>query len=368
MAADSAPASAAALPTAATFGKTSEGTAVQLFTLQNAHGMQATISTYGGIVTSLLVPDKNGKMGDVVLGFDSLVGYTSAAYLKAMPYFGALIGRYGNRIAKGSFTLAGKVYQLPLNNAPNSLHGGKLGFNQKVWQATPGTSPDGPTLTLRYRSADGEEGYPGSLDVQVVYTLTAAYALRIAYTATTDKPTVLNLTNHSYFNLGYGQAKDVLGHELMLAADRFTPVDDTQIPTGQMQPVAGTPMDFRQPYAIGERIGQVPGAAPGGYDHNWVLADAPRAQPTLAATVYEPTSGRTLDVYTDQPGVQFYSGNFLDGSLTGHGGVQYGVHAGFCLETHHFPDSPNQPAFPSTELRPGETFRSTTEYRFGVRN
>ena len=345
------------------FGKAPDGAEVQLYTLRNAHHLQATISTYGGILTSLQVPDKNGKLGNVVLGFDSLAGYTNAAYLKAMPYFGALIGRYGNRIARGRFTLAGAPYQLPLNNPPNSLHGGQLGFNQRLWQATPGTSPDGPTLTLRYRSADGEEGYPGTLDVQVVYTLTNQNALRLSYTATTDEATVLNLTNHSYFNLGYGHAPDVLGHELTLAADRFTPVDDTQIPTGQLQPVANTPMDFQQPHAIGERIGKVPG----GYDHNWVLADKMRSALALAATVYEPGSGRTLAVYTDQPGIQFYSGNFLDGSLRGHGGVLYGRHAGFCLETQHFPDSPNQPTFPSTELRPGDTFRSTTEYRFGVR-
>ncbi|MGI4871271.1 MAG: aldose epimerase family protein [Janthinobacterium lividum] len=367
MTADSAKISAAALPTATNFGKTKEGVDAQLFTLQNAHGMKATITSYGGIVTSLLVPDKNGKLGDVVLGFDDLAGYTSPVYLKAMPFFGALIGRYGNRIKLGKFTLDGKAYQLPINNAPNSLHGGPLGFNRRVWEATPGTSPDGPTLTLSYRSADGEQGYPGTLSVQVVYTLTQADALRIAYTATTDKPTVLNLTNHSYFNLGYGQDKDILGHELTLNADRFTPVDNTLIPTGKLQPVAGTPMDFRQAHTIGERMKQVPGADPGGYDHNWVLADKMRDKPELAATVYEPTSGRTMQVYTDQPGVQFYSGNFLDGSLTGKGGVQYAQHYGFCLETQHFPDSPNQPAFPSTVLKPGETFHSTTEYRFGVR-
>lgn len=360
-------AQAAAQPTAAPFGKTSEGTEVQLFTLQNAHGLKATITNYGGTLTSLLVPDKAGKIGDVVLGFDDLAGYTSDLFLRENPYFGALIGRYGNRIAKGKFTLDGKPYSLPINNAPNSLHGGTIGFNRRVWAAVPGTSAEGPTLTLRYRSPDGEEGYPGNLDVKVVYTLTNADVLRLDYTATADKPTVLNLTNHSYFNLAHGQAKDILAHELILQADRFTPVDNTLIPTGQLQAVAGTPMDFRQPHTIGERIGQVPGAAPGGYDHNWVLADKQRASPALAATVYEPTTGRTMQVYTDQPGVQFYSGNFLKGNLKGKGGVAYGQHAGFCLETQHFPDSPNEPSFPSTVLRPGETFRSTTEYRFGVR-
>ena len=358
---------ATAAPTVTPFGKTKEGVDIQLFTLTNAHGLKATITNFGGTLTSLLVPDKNGKLGDIVLGFDDLAGYTSDVFLKENPYFGALIGRYGNRIAKGRFTLDGKHYQLPINNPPNSLHGGTIGFNRRLWAATPGTSADGPTLTLKYLSKDGEEGYPGNLSVTVVYTLTNNDALRLAYTATTDKPTVLNLTNHSYFNLNYGHDKDILGHELTLNADRFTPVDNTLIPTGKLQAVAGTPMDFRQPHAIGERIRQVPGAAPGGYDHNWVLADKPRAAPELAATVYEPTTGRTMQVYTDQPGVQFYSGNFLKGNLKGKDGVAYPQHYGFCLETQHFPDSPNEPQFPSTVLRPGETFHSVTEYRFGVR-
>jgi len=366
MTADSTRAATAA-PTVTPFGKTKEGVDIQLFTLTNAHGLKATITNFGGTLTSLLVPDKNGKLGDIVLGFDDLAGYTSDVFLKENPYFGALIGRYGNRIAKGQFTLDGKHCQLPINNPPNSLHGGTIGFNRRVWTATPGTSADGPTLTLKYLSKDGEEGYPGNLNATVVYTLTNNDALRLAYTATTDKPTVLNLTNHSYFNLNYGHDKNILGHELTLNADRFTPVDNTLIPTGKLQAVAGTPMDFRQPHAIGERIAQVPGAAPGGYDHNWVLADKMRAAPELAATVYEPTTGRTMQVYTDQPGVQFYSGNFLKGNLKGKGGVAYPQHYGFCLETQHFPDSPNEPQFPSTVLRPGETFHSVTEYRFGVR-
>ncbi|MGI4864516.1 MAG: aldose epimerase family protein [Janthinobacterium lividum] len=364
---DSTQTATATTPTAAPFGKTKDGLATELYTLQNAHGVKATISTYGGTVTSLLVPDKAGKLGDVVLGFDNLDGYISDAFLKSNPYFGALIGRYGNRIAKGKFTLDGKAYQLPTNNVPNSLHGGTIGFNRHLWTAKPGTSADGPTLTLTYASKDGEEGYPGNLTVTVVYTLTSTDALRLDYTATTDKPTVLNLTNHSYFNLSAGQAKDILGHEVTLKADRFTPVDNTLIPTGELKSVTGTPFDFQQPHTIGERIKQVPGAAPGGYDHNWVLADKMRTSPELAATVYEPTSGRTMEVYTDQPGVQFYTGNFLDGTLTGKGGTVYGQHAGFCLETQHFPDSPNQPKFPSTVLKPGETFHSVTEYRFGVR-
>ena len=360
-------AATAARPTAAPFGKTPDGTAIQLFTLQNAHGLKATISTFGGTLTSLLVPDRSGQLGDVVLGFDNLEGYTSDLYVKENPYFGALIGRYGNRIKLGKFTLDGQSYQLPINNPPNSLHGGTTGYNRRVWQATPGSSADGQTLTLRYHSPAGEEGYPGTLEVQVVYTLTDADALRLDYTATTDKATVLNLTNHSYFNLNHGHDQDILGHFLTLNAERFTPVDNTLIPTGVLQAVAGTPMDFRQPHAIGERIKQVPGAAPGGYDHNWVLADKMRATPALAATVYEPTTGRTMDVYTDQPGIQFYSGNFLKGNLKGKGGVAYPQHYGFCLETQHFPDSPNRPNFPSTVLQPGETFHSTTEYRFGVR-
>lgn len=367
MASDSTAAATALQATAAPFGKTPEGTAIQLFTLQNAHGLKATISTFGGTLTSLLVPDRSGQLGDVVLGFDKLEGYTSDLYVKENPYFGALIGRYGNRIAKGKFTLDGQAYRLPINNPPNSLHGGTTGYNRRVWQATPGTSADGPTLTLTYRSPDGEEGYPGSLDVQVVYTLTNADALRLDYTATADKATVLNLTNHSYFNLNYGHDRDILGHVLTLNADRFTPVDNTLIPTGVLQAVAGTPMDFRKPHAIGERIKQVPGAAPGGYDHNWVLADKMRTSMQPAATVYEPTSGRTMEVFTDQPGIQFYSGNFLKGNLTGKGSVPYVQHYGFCLETQHFPDSPNEPKFPSTVLKPGETFHSVTEYRFGVR-
>ncbi|MGI4864907.1 MAG: aldose epimerase family protein [Janthinobacterium lividum] len=363
-AADSASAGPAAIkPMVTPFGKTNEGTAIQLFTLKNEHGLTAAISTYGAVLVSLMVPDRNGKMGDVVLGYDDLTGYLG----KQNSYFGGTIGRYGNRIKLGKFTLDGKAYQLPINNAPNTLHGGNVGFNRRVWSATPGTSADGPTLTLTYHSPDGEEGYPGAVDAKVVYTLTNTDALRLDYTATTDKPTVINLTNHSYFNLGPGQAKDILGHELTLNADRFTPVDNTLIPTGELKPVAGTPMDFRQPHTIGERLAQVPGAAPGGYDHNWVLADKMRTSLEPAATVYEPLSGRTMAVYTDQPGIQFYSGNFLDGSVKGKGGTVYPQHYAIALETQHFPDSPNEPKFPSTVLRPGETYHSTTEYRFGVR-
>jgi aldose 1-epimerase len=353
--------SASAMPTSASFGKTADGTEIQLFTLTNAKGMKATISTYGGTLTGLLVPDKDGKMSDVILGFDKADGYLSPEFKKSNPYFGALIGRYGNRIAKGKFTIDGKPYQVGLNNNGNSLHGGTVGFNQKIWTAKPGTSADGQTLTLTYLSKDGEEGYPGNLNVTVTYTLTADNALKIDYTATTDKATPVNLTNHAYFNLAQGQSKDVLAHQVTLPADRYTVVDANLIPTGELKSVKGTPFDFTSPHAIGERIAQVPG----GYDHNWVLNKATGQH--SAATVYEPTTGRTMEVTTDEPGVQFYTGNFLDGTLKGKDGVVYGKHAGFCLETQHFPDSPNQPKFPSTILKPGETYHTTTSYTFGVR-
>lgn len=363
-AADSAAAtgtSASAMSTSASFGKATDGTEVQLFTLTNAAGLKATISTYGGTLTSLLVPDKDGKLSDVILGFDNVSGYLSPEFKKANPYFGALIGRYGNRIAKGKFTIEGHAYQVGVNNNGNSLHGGNVGFNQKIWTAKPGTSADGQTLTLTYLSKDGEEGYPGNLTVTVVYTLTAANALKIDYTATTDKATPVNLTNHAYFNLALGQSQDVLAHQVTIPADRYTVVDDKLIPTGELKPVKGTPFDFTTPHAIGERIAQVPG----GYDHNWVLNQATGQH--SAATVYEPTTGRTLEVTTDEPGVQFYTGNFLDGTLKGKNGVVYGKHAGFCLETQHFPDSPNQPKFPSTVLKPRQTYHTTTSYTFGVR-
>ncbi|PJJ58757.1 aldose epimerase family protein [Hymenobacter chitinivorans] len=348
------------MPTSASFGKTSDGTEVQLYTLTNAHGLKATISTYGGIVTSLLVPDKAGTLGDVVLGFDNVSGYQSPEYQKAGPYFGALIGRYGNRIAKGQFTLDGKQYTLAKNNGPNHLHGGLKGFDKVIWQAEPGTLARGQSLKLTYLSKDGEEGYPGNLRVTVTYTLTTTDELRIDYTATTDKATPVNLTNHSYFNLSAGQSKDVLSHQVTLPADRYTVVDAALIPTGELRAVKGTPFDFTTPHAIGERIAQVPG----GYDHNWVLNDAGKLRPV--ALVSEPTSGRTLQVLTTEPGIQFYTGNFLAGTLTGKGGTVYGKHAGFCLETQHFPDSPNQPKFPSTTLQPGQTLQSTTIYKFGI--
>ena len=347
--------------TSAPFGTTPNGRAVPLFTLTNAQGAVATITPYGGTLTALQVPDRHGRLGHVVLGFDDVRGYQSPAFRAANPYFGALIGRYGNRIKNGRFSLDGREYQLCINNGPNSLHGGTRGFDQRLWTAAPAPAPEGPALTLTYHSPDGEEGYPGNLAVAVTYALTDANVLVIDYLATADQPTPVNLTNHAYFNLSLGTSPDVLAHKLELAADRYTVVDADLIPTGELRPVAGTPFDFTTPQAIGARIAQVPG----GYDHNWVLRGGPGPHP--AARVYDPASGRTLTVTTDQPGVQLYSGNFLDGSLVGRGGVGYGRHAGFCLETQHFPDSPNQPAFPNTVLRPGETWRSRTAYAFGVR-
>jgi aldose 1-epimerase len=350
-----------AAPVATSFGNTQDGTEVQLYALSNAHGLKATITNYGGTVTSLLVPDKAGTPGDIVLGFDNVSGYQSPEFLKSGPYFGALIGRYGNRIKGGKFTLDGKPYTLARNNGENHLHGGLKGFDKVIWQAQPGTSAAGQTLTLTYLSKDGEEGYPGNLTVTAVYTLTNTDELRIDYSASTDKATPVNLTNHSYFNLSLGQSQDVLKHQVRLAADRYTVVDAGLIPTGELRAVKGTPFDFTTAHAIGERIAQVPG----GYDHNWALNSAGGLQ--VAATVYDPASGRTMEVKTTEPGLQFYTGNFLDGTLKGKGGTVYGKHAGFCLETQHFPDSPNQPKFPTTILQPGQTLHSTTTYTFGVR-
>jgi len=344
------------------FGVLPDGRGVDAYTLTNAGGMRVRILTYGGIIQSLETPDTHGRPGDVVLGFDSLGQYEAAG-----PYFGAVVGRYANRIAKGKFTLDGKVYTLAVNNGPNALHGGLKGFDKVVWDAAPFERGDSVGVALTYVSADGEEGYPGTLRVTVTYTLTGANDLTVDYEATTDRATPLNLSQHSYFNLSAGAAGDVLGHLVSIAASRYTPVDSTLIPTGALAPVAGTPFDFRTPVTIGARIDA---ADPqlriaGGYDHNFVL-DRAAAGLTHAAHVVEPGSGRTLDVFTDQPGLQFYSGNFLDGTLHGKGGVTYLHRGGFCLETQHFPDSPNQPGFPSTILRPGGTFRSRTVFHFGV--
>jgi aldose 1-epimerase len=345
------------------FGTTGDGAPIQLYTLSNANGVQVAISDYGGIVTRLLVPGRDGNLEDVVLGYDSL-----SDYLRASPYFGAIVGRYGNRIAKGRFTLDGVEYRLATNNGPNHLHGGLQGFDKVVWDAEPYRAADEVGLRLGYVSEDGEEGYPGRLAVTITYALTNRNELRIEYRAETDKPTVVNLTHHSYFNLAGHASGDILGHELMINPDRFTPVDEGLIPTGELRDVTGTPLDFRTATAIGARIDddyeQLRFA--GGYDHNWVLNDYDGSL-RLVARAHEPTSGRVMEVYTTEPGMQFYSGNFLDGSNVGKGGVPYQHRTGFCLETQHFPDSPNHPEFPSTVLRPGEVYESTTIYRFSVR-
>jgi aldose 1-epimerase len=340
---------------------TDDGVPITLYTLHNRNGVSVSICNYGGLVTSLKVPDKNGKFGDVVLGYNSLAGY-----LTSTPYFGALIGRYGNRIAKGKFTLDGQEYTLATNNGPNALHGGLKGFDKVIWQAHAVESESGPSLELTYFSKDGEEGYPGNLAVKAVYTLTDDNALKLEYTATTDKDTVVNLTHHSYFNLaGKGT---VLGHVVMINADKFTPVDSTLIPTGELKPVEGTPFDFRTPTAIGARIGQNDEQLKfgNGYDHNWVINDDTGAV-RLMARVYEPTTGRVLEVLSSEPGLQFYTGNFLDGTLKGKHGWVYQFRDAFCMEPQHFPDSPNHPEFPSVVLKPGAVYHNTIIYRFSVR-
>ena len=343
----------------APFGTTPDGKSVTLYTLQNTGGMQAKIMTYGACVVSLTAPDRDGNMADVVLGFDTL-----EEYVKSNPYFGVVVGRYGNRIAKGKFSLDGVEYTLATNNGPNHLHGGNKGFDKVVWDGA--IVNDGKSLQLSYTSPNGEEGYPGTLKAQVTYTLTDDNALRIDYHAVTDKKTVVNLTNHSYFNLrGSGT---ILDHVLRINADAITPVDTTLIPTGELFPVEGTPFDFRTPKPIGQDINaddeQIKFG--GGYDHNFVL-NKDGEQPTLAATVYEPETGREMDVYTDEPGVQFYTANFLDGTLTGKNGKIAEYRSGLCLETQHFPDSPNQPSFPSTVLEPGQVYQTTTIYKFSTK-
>ena len=348
--------------TQAPFGATPDGTPVQLFTLTNAHGMEVRAITYGGIIVSLKVPDRTGHVDDVVLGFDSLAGY-----IKQSPYFGAIVGRYANRIAKGRFTLDGKTYHLPINNGPNSLHGGLVGFDKVVWQAAPVRNDSGVGVTFSHTSPDGDQGYPGALTVHVRYLLTDSNQLVVDYDATTTKATPINLTQHTYFNLKGAGNGDILGHEVMLDADSFTPVDSTLIPTGVVAPVAGTPLDFRTLTPIGAHINDANQQLryAGGYDFNWVIR---RAGPGLvqAAHVLEPTTGRTLDVFTTEPGVQFYTGNFLDGTITGKDGKVYVHRSGFTLETQHYPDSPNHPTFPSTILQPGQEYRSQTVFAFGV--
>ena len=316
---------------------------------------------YGGTVVSLTAPDRHGQYADVVLGYDRL-----ADYIASSPYFGCLVGRYGNRIAKAQFKLNGQTYQLAANNEGNSLHGGLKGFDKVVWQSKSLASPLGPALELTYLSKDGEEGYPGNLSIKAVYTLTEENSLRLDFSATTDKDTVVNLTHHSYFNLaGKG---DVLGHEVYLNASRFTPVDATLIPIGEMRPVKGTPLDFTKSTAIGARINQDDQQLKlgKGYDHNWVLNKSPGAL-ALAGRVYEPTTGRVLEAFTTEPGMQFYTGNFLDGTLTGKGGWVYQFRNGFCLEPQHFPDSPNQPGFPTTVLKPGQIYKNTIIYKFSAK-
>jgi aldose 1-epimerase len=336
------------------FGRLPDGSAVDLFTLTNGNGLVAKITNYGTIITELNVPDRAGKMGDVVLGFDSLENY-----LNGHPYFGCTVGRVANRIAKGRFTLEGKTYELAVNNGPNHLHGGLIGFDKKIWKAEPQT---GTTVKFSYTSADGEEGYPGEVVVTVLMTLSDKNELSIDYTATTDKPTPVNLTNHSYFNLA-GQG-DVLSHELMIAADQFTPKDENSIPTGEIKPVKGTPLDFTKPHAIGFRFSQLD-EKPAGYDHNYVLNGDGKGL-SLAARVFEPKTGRLLELSTTEPGVQLYTSNYFDGSLTGKRGTVYWQHFGFCLETQHFPDSVNKPNFPSTILLPGQTYRQITVHKFAT--
>lgn len=343
------------------FGKTADQQSVDLYTLTNTRGMEARIMTYGGVVVSLKAPDRSGKLEDVVLGYEKLDGY-----LTDKRFFGGLIGRYGNRIAKGKFSLNGQPYTLATNNGENHLHGGLKGFDKQLWQASEVKDPKGAGLKLTYLSKDGEAGYPGNLSVTVVYTLTNDNELKIEYSATTDKDTVVNLTNHSYFNLaGKGT---ILNHEVMLNADRFTPTDKGAIPTGELRSVKGTPMDFTQPTAIGARINQQDEQLTfgTGYDHNWVL-NSSGGTLALAARVTESGSGRVMEVWTTEPGIQFYTGNFLDGTAMGKGGQAYQQRSGFCLETQHFPDSPNKPSFPSTALKPGQKYATTTVYKFSAK-
>jgi aldose 1-epimerase len=355
------PSLSAASVTSKPFG-TVDGKPVELFTLRNDKGAEATITNYGGIVVTLQVPDKSGKMVDVVMGYENV-----DSYVKKTPYFGALIGRYGNRIGKGQFTLDGKTYQLPLNDGANTLHGGEKGFDKVVWQGKPAKACCGAALELTYHSKDGEQGYPGNLDVVATYTLTNDNALRIDFKAKTDKPTVVNLTHHSYFNLSGGGT--ILDHVLTLNADKTTPVDKGLIPTGEIVTVEGTPFDFRKPTAIGARIDDpdtILQYGPG-YDHNWVVNQKKPGELCLHARVESPISGIVMEVSSTEPAVQFYAGNFIDGTITGKYGQVYQKRSGFCLEPQHFPDSPNHANFPSTVLRPGETYTNTIIYKFSTK-
>jgi aldose 1-epimerase len=348
--------------TRAPFGRMPDGRPVDVFTLTSAHGLEVRVISYGAIIVSLHARDRSGRLDDVVLGHDDLAGYLGASL-----YFGAVVGRYANRIARGRLPLEGRVHSLPINDPPNHLHGGVRGFDKVLWDAEEGTSAEGAAVTLRYASRAGEEGYPGMLRAAVTYTVTDRDELRVDYAAGTDGTTVVNLTQHSYFNLAGASRGDILGHELTIEAEQYLPVDDTMIPTGVVAPVAGTPFDFREPAAIGSRIGQADEqlARGLGYDHNFVLR---RRGPGLvpAARLVEPASGRRLDVHTTEPGMQFYSGNHLDGTIRGKSGRVYAARTGLSLETQHFPDSPNHPEFPSTVLQPGQEYRSTTVFTFGV--
>ena len=338
------------------FGQPQDGEEVDLYTLTNANGLIAKITNYGAILVSLEVPDKDGKLADITLGFDKLDGY-----LTRHPYFGSTVGRYANRIGGAKFVLDGVEHELAANNGPNHLHGGIKGFDKAVWQAQEVKAEKAVGLKLTYLSVDGEEGYPGNLACVVTYTLNNDDELRIDYEAVTaDKATIVNLTNHTYWNLAGQGNGDILGHELMLNADAYTPVDEGLIPTGEIKKLAGSPMDFTKPMTIGSRIEEVAG----GYDHNYVLNSTGEGLPALCAKVYEPSSGRVMEIQTTEPGVQFYTGNFLDGSVTGKAGKVYKKHYGFCLETQHFPDSPNKPDFPPVVLSPGEKYLTTTVYKF----
>ncbi len=339
------------------FGRLPDETEIDLYTLTNKNGVRVRIMTYGATIVSLEVPDRNGKLGDIVLGYDSLAGY-----LKVNPYFGCIVGRYANRIAGGRFNLDGVTYELAKNDGKNHLHGGIKGFDKVVWRAEPTRQEGAVGVKMSYLSRDGEEGYPGNLSCIAVYELTDQDKLKISYAATTDKPTPVNLTNHSYFNLAGQGNRDILGHELMVNADAYTPIGEGLIPDGEIARVENTPMDFTKLKAMGAQIGEVQG----GYDINFVLRGG-QGELRLAAQVYEPASGRVMEIYTTEPGIQFYTGNFLDGTITGKGGKVYKQHYGFCLETQHFPDSPNKPNFPSTILRPGEKYSSLTVYRFLAR-
>jgi aldose 1-epimerase len=339
------------------YGKLPDGRQVDLYTLTNANGLRVRLMNYGAITVGVEVPDRDGKLTDVTLGFDEF-----EQWLSNKPHFGSTVGRYANRIARGQFTLDGQTYTLAKNNGENHLHGGIKGFDKVLWRGEPVQTDDAVGVKFTYLSKDGEEGYPGNLNVTALYTLTNDNEFKAEFSATTDKPTIVNLAHHSYWNLAGAAAGDILGHELMLNADRYTPVDAGLIPTGELRRVAGTPMDFTEPTAIGARIAQVEG----GYDHNFVLRNQ-TGRVALAARVFEPKTGRVMEIYTDQPGIQFYSGNFLDGTITGKGGVVYQKHHGFCLETQHYPDSPNKPHFPSVVLRPGEKYKHVMIHKFSTR-